>query len=82
MPTKILIHHPILPFKFLSHFIVSGSDGTRDAGAFDHTDALRNLLQVLLVIVLSVVELLPLQDLCCDGTVAFFIQLLGVKAQA
>lgn len=72
--------NPHLSYCFLtthpSQFVLPGSDGTSDAGAFEATVALRHLLQVLLVIVLSVEELLPLQDLRSDGTVVFFIQLL------
>ena len=79
--TNILLHHLIPSLNVFSHFILCGSDGTRDSGAFEAAVAFRYFLQVLLVIVLSVVELLPPPDLCRDGAEAFFIQLLGVKTQ-
>lgn len=63
----------------VSQLVSPASDGTGDAGALEATIAFRNLLQVLLVVVLSVVKLLPLQDLCSNWTEAFFIQLLAAK---
>lgn len=62
-----------------SQLVLAGSDWTGDPGALEAAVTARDLLQVLLVLVLSVVEVLPLQDLGGDGTVAFFIQLLGGK---
>lgn len=53
--------------------------GTRDASAPEMRVAFGDLFQVLLVMVLSIVEALPLQDLCGNATVALFIQLLATK---
>lgn len=80
-PTKILICYLLSVFLTtqLSQYIFLSSNSTRDPGAFEATIAFRFLLQVLLVIVLSIVKMLPLQDLCGDGAVPFFIQLLGAK---
>lgn len=64
-----------------SQLVLAGSDWTGDPGALEAAVTARDLLQVLLVLVLSVVEVLPLQDLGGDGTVAFFIQLLGKKTK-
>lgn len=65
--------------RLSSQLILPGSDGTRHPGAFETTVALGILLQVLLVVVLRIVELLHVQNLCRDGTVTLFIQLLGTK---
>lgn len=70
---------PCLSHCRSSQFVLVGSKGTGDASAFETTVAFGYLLQVLLVVVLSVVKLLPLQDLSCDSTIAFFIQLLVVR---
>lgn len=62
-------------------FILPVFNRTRDAGAPESTVALGNLFQVLLMMVLSIVEVLPLQDLRGNAAVAFFIQLLAKKEQ-
>lgn len=68
-----------LSFLHPSPFVLLFSDGTRDPSAPESTVASGNLFQVLLVMVLSVVEALALQDLCGNATVAFLIQLLATK---
>lgn len=60
-----------------SQLVLPGADRTGHSGALEAAVAARDLLQVLLVLVLSIVELLPLQDLRGNGAEAFFIQLLG-----
>lgn len=70
---------PLLCLTSCSQLVLPGSDRTGDSGALEAAVAAGDLLQVLLVVVFSVVELLPLQDLRGNGAVAFFIQLLGEK---
>lgn len=62
-----------------SQLVLPSCDRTGDSGALEAAVAAGDLLQVLLVVVFSIVELLPLQDLRGNGAVAFFIQLLGKK---
>lgn len=54
-------------------------NGTGHTSPLKLTVAFGDLFQVLLVMVLGIVEVLPLQDLCGNATVAFFIQLLATK---
>lgn len=70
---------PLLCLTSCSQLVLPGSDRTGDSGALEAAVAAGDLLQVLLVVVFSVVELLPLQDLRGNGAVAFFIQLLGKR---
>ena len=81
-PSEVLIGNLIhlFPTTHHSQLILPCSNGTRDAGPFEATVALRHLLQVLLVVVLSVVKLLPLKDLGSDGAKAFLFQLLETKS--
>lgn len=72
---------PSLSHHSVSLFILPVFNMTRDAGAPESTVALGNLFQVLLVMVLSIVEVLPLQDLRGNAAVAFFIQLLVKEEQ-
>lgn len=72
---RLYFHHSV------SIFILPVFNRTRDSGAPESTGALGNLFQVLLVMVLSIVEVLPLQDLRGNAAVAFFIQLLVKEEQ-
>lgn len=72
---------PSLFHRSVSLFILPVCNRARDAGAPESTVALGNLFQVLLVMVLSVVEVLPPQDLRGNAAVAFFIQLLVKEEQ-
>lgn len=75
------LSHRLFFHDSVSMFILPVLNRTRDAGAPESTVALGNLFQVLLVMVLSIVEVLPLQDLCGNAAVAFFIQLLAKEEQ-
>lgn len=75
------VFRPSLFRHSVSLFILPVFNRTRDAGAPESTVALGDLFQVLLVTVLSIVEVLPLQDLRGNAAVAFFIQLLVTEEQ-
>lgn len=71
----LLLSFPPYP----SLLILPVFNGTRHTSTPELTVAFGDLFQVLLVMVLGIVEVLPLQDLCGNATVAFFIQLLATK---
>lgn len=75
LPCPLLLSLPPHP----SLVILPVFNGTRDASAPEMSVAFGDLFQVLLVMILSIVEALPLQDLCGNAAMAVFSLLLATK---